>query len=98
MRIFRLFGFSDGKITVITRGVTEAQALEYATRPDGAFRRGVTVFPLNHLPINASRLYDINHEPGWLYRAPLWLRKKEQQEAIAKGSQTILNEIKELLK
>ena len=84
MRKFRLYGFSDGKITVITRGENEDQAMRYATRDNGRFPRGVTVFPLSHLPINANKLYDANHDSGWLYRAPEWLQKEEREKAVEK--------------
>lgn len=97
MRTFPLFAFSDGNITIITRGENESQAMSYAARNNGAFKRGVTIFPVE-LPINAAELYSSNHEPAWLYRAPLWLRKAEQKQAIEMGLTNILNSISSHLK
>ncbi len=98
MRVFRLFAFSDSRITVITRGETQEQAMRYACRDDGAFPRGVTVFPLDYLPINASELYSKNHSYGWLYRAPIWLANEEYQQAIKKGVPEIISDALDALR
>ena len=65
MKVFRLFAFSDGNITVITRGETLDQAFSWAARPDGLFtKKGATIFPLDYLPINAGKLYSANYSEG----------------------------------
>ena len=92
MRVFRLYGFSDGEITVITRGETVAQAMSYAARSNGIFTvRGRTIFPIEQLPINAKELYDVKHKAGWLYRAPVWLQKIEAEKAAKLGFENVLN-------
>ena len=93
MRKFHLYGFSDGRITVITRGETQDQAMSYAARNDGAFKKGVTIYPLDYLPINAAELYDQNHESGWLTRAPKWVQEAEMKEAVKLGLTGVLDQI-----
>ena len=93
MRTFPLYAFSDGNITVITRGQNEEQAMSYACRDSGQFKRGVTVFPLDHLPINAAKLYDTNHRKGWLHRRPYWLEKAERKYSVDMGFAFVLNTI-----
>lgn len=95
--IYPLFAFSDGRIIIITRGVDENQAMAYAARDGGSFPRGVTVFPLDHLPINAAKLYDQNHEDGWLYRMPVWVRKQQEQQDIDHGVNNTINDVYEVL-
>jgi hypothetical protein len=90
MRIFRLYQFSDGHVSVITRGLTEAQAMSYAAQSP-SFKRGATIFPVNHCSINAAKLYSQNHNEGWLYRAPLWLFKQEAKLAVEMGVEKILS-------
>jgi hypothetical protein len=89
MRIFPLFAFTDGYLTVITRGENEDQAMSYACRSSGQFKRGVTVSS-TYLPIDANKLYNSNHKEGWLYRKPFWLEKAEQQQAVDLGYERIL--------
>ena len=94
MRKFHLYAFSDGNNIVITRGENQEQAMSYACRNDGQFKRGVTVFCLDYLPINAAELYNANHEKGWLYRAPVWVQKVEHAEAVNLGLAGILDQIR----
>lgn len=94
MRKFRLYAFSDGYKTIITRGENQEQAMSYACRTNDAFKKGVTVFPLDYLPINSKELYNTNHNEGWLYRSPIWLQKAEQKQAIELGFAKILDSIK----
>ena len=91
IRKFHLYAFSDGNITVITRGETEEQAMSYACRNSGQFKRGVTVFPLDHLPINAAQLYDTNHRKGWLTRKPQWLEIAERAYSVNMGFAYVLD-------
>jgi hypothetical protein len=93
MRKFYLFAFSDGVTTVITRGENQEQAMSYACRNNGAFKKGVTVFPVDHLPLNAAKLYSCNHAVGWLNRAPIWLQKLEREQAVSMGSENIIKNL-----
>ncbi len=95
--IYPLFAFSDGRIIVITRGIDEEQAMTYAAREGGSFPRGVTVFPLDHLPINAAMLYNQNHDDGWLYRMPVWVRKQQEQQDINRGVNNTIKDVYEVL-
>jgi len=87
MRVFPLWGFSNGQYDIFTRGETQEQAWEHVK--DGPWERGHTVFPLNTLPITAAKLYDQNHAPGWLYRPMYWLQKKEERERFANAPKTL---------
>jgi len=93
MRVFRLYAFTDGKVTVVTRGENQEQAMSYASRDNGSFPKGVTIYSLDYLPINAAELYNTNHSCGWLYRSPCWLAKIENEQAIQMGVNNILNSI-----
>ena len=93
MRTFPLFAFSDSNLTVITRGENEEQAMTYATRVGGVFPRGVVVYPLDHLPVEAAKLYEINHSSGWLYRAPKWLQQRYRDNDARKDPQSIIGDI-----
>lgn len=92
MRVFRLFCFSDGNSMIITRGLTQEQALSYCAKSP-LFRRGSTIFPINYCPINAFELYSQNHSDGWMYRAPVWLRKLEHKRAAKLGVKGVIEEI-----
>lgn len=92
MRTFGLWHFSDGQISIITRGISEEQAMSYAAESP-AFKRGVTIFPVNYLPIEAAELYNKNHAAGWLHRAPEWLQRQERTRAIEQGFQTVLENL-----
>ncbi len=94
MRTFHLYAFSDSNITVITRGETQEQAMSYAARNDGMFKRGVTVYPLDYLPIEAATLYNTNHNEGWLHRVPSWLLKTEREQIAKLGVEYILTSFK----
>lgn len=72
--IYPLFGFTNGEVIVITRGPTQDHAFDYACRSKN-FRRGTTIFAMNHLPINSAEKYEVNHDPGWLHRPPVYLEK-----------------------
>lgn len=96
-RTFHLYAFSDGDIIVITRGETVEQAMTYAARDNGLFPRGVTIYSVGYLPLDAAKLYSLNHDAGWLHRLPEWLRKKENKEAVQKGSSAIIDDIKTTL-
>ena len=93
MRYYRLFAFTDGRIVVITRGINEDQAMSYAACSDGAFPRGVTIYP-TICPINSAELYSKNHADGWLYRAPVWVQKQERDEAVKMGVEELLQQIR----
>lgn len=92
MRVFRLYQFSDGLTNVITRGLTVEQAMSYAVKSP-AFKRGSTIFPINFCPINAKALYSANHSDGWLYRAPVWLRKQEHKQASEMGFKKVMENL-----
>lgn len=98
MCVFPLFGFTDGYTIVITRGENEDQAMCYACRDNGVFKRGVTVYSLDHLPIDAAKLYNTNHDSDWLHRAPVWVQKQEREEAVNLGSTLVLNQALSVLK
>lgn len=79
IRIFPLWGFDNGRVTIFTRGETQEQAWEYV-KDHPAWERGETVAFLQSLPTTTAKIYDNNHAPGWLYRPMYWLQKKEEQE------------------
>lgn len=76
-RVFPLWAFTDYDKTVITRGETQAQAWQWASRN---WERGQTVTPLPYCPIWAADEYDKNHSLGWLERVPYWLASQESAE------------------
>jgi len=92
MRKFRLFCFTDGNATIATRGENQEQAMSYASHSK-SFRRGVTIWPLDHCPVETAELYSRNHSDGWLHRAPVWVQKQEQQQAIEMGFTKLLENI-----
>lgn len=78
MRTFPLFCFSDGYNTIATRGENDEQAMSYAVWSP-QFPRGVTIFCLDYCLIDLAKQYSANHDEGWLYRAPQWLQKLEEE-------------------
>lgn len=75
--IYLLWGFSNQRFIVFTRGRTEDEAAEHALRKNGFFKKGETVEYCSSLPLNAAELYSRSHSDGWLNRKPIWLQKKE---------------------
>lgn len=75
IKIYRLFGFSNGKYIVITRGETQDQAYDHACK---VFERGQTIAFLNYLPINSKLEYDKTHKFNWLHKTPIYLIQIKQ--------------------
>jgi len=73
MKIYHLWTFGDYNKTVITRGETQEQAYEWASK---SWDRGETITCLNYNPIWAGKRYSENHADGWLFRQPEWTNKK----------------------
>ncbi len=73
--MYLLWGFCDYDKACITRGKTQEQAYKHAQK---SWQRGQTITFMNTLPIQAARLYDKNHAPGWLHRPPVWLTKENK--------------------
>lgn len=78
MSQFPLFAFTNDEVVVITRGPTLDHAFDYATQSKN-FRRGTTIRSMDHLPIEAAKLYDENHDSGWLTRPPKYLNELEKK-------------------
>lgn len=80
MKAYHLFMFENGdEVRVLTRGEDMEQALEHASQSPN-FRIGSTVSHCGFVPVNAARLYDSNHSPGWLHRPPEWVMRKQRAE------------------
>ncbi len=75
--IYPLFGFEDtnGK-QVISRGRDSEDVLTHIICE---FPRGSTLKEMDSLPINCNKLYDKNHNPGWLERIPDYLKIKGEK-------------------
>jgi hypothetical protein len=71
--MYYLFGWSDGRKTIISRGRTSRDVLAHVIND---FPRGVTLTEINKLPLDMGKLYDRNHESGWLLRIPHYLKGK----------------------
>ena len=71
--MYYLFGWSDGKKTIISRGRDSRDVLKHVISD---FPRGATLNLIDKLPLDMGRLYDRNHEPGWLHRIPHYLKGK----------------------
>lgn len=67
---FPLWMFFDSKRIVITRGRTQEEAFQHASKN---WQKGETISFANYLPIQSAELYNINHSPGWLKRPMVWL-------------------------
>lgn len=99
MKTYPLFAFSDNhhsEQVLVTRGATLDDALDHASN-SSFFRRGVTIFPLSFVPIQAAELYGHNHAPGWLHRMPEYMRRREaaalQKEVIVCGPAQVQNRL-----
>lgn len=79
METFRLYAFSDGRSTVISRGTDQNMVSEYL-QVKNVFPRGVGFFEVPFLPLNAAKLYERDHQKGWLHRPPRWLSEKRRTE------------------
>jgi hypothetical protein len=73
--IYPLSGVTDGDILVVSRGETEEQVIDYIKQSD-IFFRGVTIWLVDRLPLDAAKQYSLNHSHGWLYRCPLYLERQ----------------------
>lgn len=69
---FPLWGFhspNKPEICVFTRGRTCEEAWEYIQHSSYKWLN----VPCDSLHCGVAKLYDQNHEPGWLTRPPVWL-------------------------
>lgn len=90
--LYPLWAFSDdhsASHVLVTRGKDLDSAIEHATNSP-FFRRGVTIFPVNVLPLNASVLYSTNHASGWLHREPMYEQRKRMKEVGTKSKEEII--------
>jgi len=71
--MYYLFGWSDGKKTVISRGRNSRDVLSHVIND---FPRGATLTEIDKLSVDLHKFYSRNHDPGWLHRMPHYLRKK----------------------
>lgn len=80
MTRYCLYSFTDGNVVVITRGPTLDATLKHVSSSK-VFPRGITIQPVDYLPINAPEIYSQNHDDGWLYRAPAYLNNHCSEES-----------------
>jgi hypothetical protein len=71
--MYYLFGWSDGKKTIISRGRTSRDVLKHVMSD---FPRGATLTEVSKLSLEMGKLYSRNHAEGWLHRIPHYLKGK----------------------
>lgn len=74
MELFRLYGFTDGRVEVYSRARNEDEAWEYIKRSN-SFQRGVTIRMMNYLPLFVKEAYGENHPFDWLHTPMKWLKE-----------------------
>jgi len=73
--MYHLYAFTDSNVTVITRGLTERKALAHVAQ-SGVFPRGVGVYPVGWLPVDApDRYLEADHDFDWFHVAPQYENK-----------------------
>lgn len=92
---YPLWTFLTNGNILITRGETQEQAFEWASRD---LKQGETIAILDYVPLYANYAYDINHNFNWLYVAPKWVKEKRMTEFRAKCKSKLSPEKREAIK
>jgi hypothetical protein len=72
---YPLYGISDGRTLIVSRGRDKKDVMEYLARISPSFHPGVTLYHTLALPLGTDKEYSKNHDPGWLQRCPDYLKK-----------------------
>lgn len=100
MRLYPLWAFAIDRDILITRGETQEQALEWASRN---VPRGKTIAILDYVPMYSNYIYDQNHPFNWLNTSPKWIRDRqriksklspEKKKALRNGIAQVIENIK----